>query len=63
MRDINPTITLSPDDYIKVIGSSPVVIAAIGLKPGFYYKLVNQVTGTYMHRYLRAIVGEYTYWE
>jgi hypothetical protein len=56
-------IELSVDDYMKVIGSSPVSITAIGLRPGFYYKLVNESTKTYMHRYLRAVVGEYTYWE
>ncbi|QKQ75571.1 hypothetical protein [Nostoc sp. TCL240-02] len=57
------TIELSVDEYMRVIGSSPVPITAIDLKPGFYYKLVNRATGTYMHRYLRAVVGEYTYWE
>ncbi|MEH2201151.1 hypothetical protein [Nostoc sp.] len=60
---ITTTIELSAGEYIRVTGSSPVVITAIGLKPGFYYKLVNQATKTWMIRYLRAVVGEYTYWE
>ncbi len=63
MADIITTVTLSASDYLKVIGSSPVPIAAIDLKPGRYYKLVNRETRTYMLRYLRVIVGEYTYWE